>query len=156
MTIVEAVMATVILAFAVTAVAAALMAGAQQSYEAVDTRLANEAAQALMEEILTLPYEDPQGASTPGPEAGESTRSAYDNVDDYHGFAESAGALIDATGTAYPAEYAALSRSVTVTVTSLQPAGFGSPISGLTITVSVQLGPRTLAQVVRFVAAPAS
>ena len=156
MTIVEAVMATVILAFAVTAVAAALMAGAQQSYEAVDTRLANESAQALMEEILTLPYEDPQGASAPGPEAGESTRSAYDNVDDYHGFAESVGTLVDATGTAYPAEYAALSRSVTVTVTSLQPAGFGSPISGLTIMVSVQLGPRTLAQVVRFVAAPAS
>ena len=144
-------MATTILAIAVTAVAAALMAGAQQSYEAVDTRRANEAAQALLEEILTRPYADPDGASNPGPEAGETTRSAFDNVDDYHGYSESAGSLVDAAGNAYPTEYAGFSRSVTVAADSLQPTGFATAVSGMTVTVTVQLGPRAMAQLSRFV-----
>jgi len=156
LTIVEAVMSTVILAFAVTAVAAALFAGTQQAYEAVDVRLANEAAQALLEEILAKPYNDPQGASALGPEAGETSRTLFDNVDDYHNYSEAVGTLKDATGTAYPAPYAKFSRSVTVAATSLQPTGFTTAVSGLTVTVTVTSGPRVMARLVRFVPAPAS
>lgn len=44
--------------------------------------------QELMEEILSKPFNDPQGSSVPGPEAGETSRTLFDNIDDYHGFSD--------------------------------------------------------------------
>jgi MSHA pilin protein MshD len=43
----------------------------------------------LMNEILSLPYSEP-GVTTvsTGPESGESSRSLYDDVDDYNGLTE--------------------------------------------------------------------
>ncbi len=153
---VEATLATVILGIAVTAIAAALSAGAMQTAESVATRQAGELALAMLEEILVLPYDDPQEASALGPEAGESTRSAFDNIDDFHGYAELAGAVADANGVTYPAAYAAFSRSVSMATSSLQPTGFTSAVGGLTITVTVSSGQRVMLQVDRFVAAPPS
>lgn len=148
-------MATVLLSIAVTAVAGALMAGAQQSAEALQMRLGNELAVGLMEEILALPYDDPEGATTIGPDAGESTRADFDNIDDYAGFTEAAGSVADATGTTYDAAYAGFARSVTVEAANIQPTGFAAAVGGLNVVVTVTVGPRTVSQVTRFVATPA-
>jgi MSHA pilin protein MshD len=159
LSLVEALAASMILAITVMAVASALMAGAQESYEALHTRRAAELAEALMEEIIALPYCDPEDGDCTlslGPEGGETDRTLFDNVDDFHNYAEAAGAVVDAAGTAYPAEYARYARSVSIAQASLQPAGFAAAVAGVTVTVTVDLDGRTLATTQRFVAAPAS
>jgi MSHA pilin protein MshD len=157
--LVEALAASMILAFTVMAVAAALLAGAQESYEALDTRRAAELAEALMEEVIALPYCDPEDGGCTlvlGPETGETDRTLFDNVDDFHNYAETAGSVVDASGTAYPAEYARYARSVAIAQASPQPAGFAAAVAGVTITVTVDLNGRTMATAQRFVAAPGS
>lgn len=138
LTLLEALMASVLLAVVVTAVSQALLAGQMQSYEALHRARAITLAEALMDEILRLPYDDPDGASAPGPEAGESGRGLYDNIDDFHGFSESAGAVADAAGTLHDGAYQVFSREVTIVADSQTVAGFGSPLPGLTVTVTVQ------------------
>ncbi len=89
----EALLASVVLAMAVTAIVMPFTVGAQN--EQVDTRrtLAVSLAQELMEEILTKPFFDPDGDSNVGPEPGESSRQQFDNADDYDGFAEAVGQI---------------------------------------------------------------
>lgn len=48
-------------------------------------------AQAYMDEILVQALEDPDGGETGAAESGE-TRATYDDVSDYHGLADHAGA----------------------------------------------------------------
>ena len=150
----EVMIATIVLSTAVVAVAAALIAGTQQTYLAVDSRRGVELAQAMMEEISVLPYADPQGATTNGPDAGESARSSFDNVDDYHGYSEAAGAVADHAGTVYPTEYDRFTRSVTVATTSLQPTGFANAVTGVTVVVTVTLDGWTLSTLSCFVPDP--
>ena len=109
-------------------------------------------AQELLEEVLAMPYEDPQ---TPGdaigPDSGEtgSTRAAFDDVDDYHNWnsasadVKSGAAIAGFTGwrrqvsvvyvqLADPAQNSASDaglKRVTVTVTS--PAGLLYTATGL-------------------------
>jgi hypothetical protein len=70
-------------------------------------------AEALMTEILQQSYQEPGATYVFGREAGESEtiRTAYDDVDDYHGWTESPLAAQD--GTALP-NSANWSRTVTV------------------------------------------
>ncbi len=150
MSLIEALMAMAILGIGVVAVSAALTAGTQQSVAVADIRLATELAEAMMEEILALPWDDPGGASAPGPEAGE-TRASFDNVDDFAGYSEAAGAVVDATGTAYAAAYSRLARAVSQSAASLQPGAFGTAVSGLQVTVTVTQDGNTLASITRFI-----
>ncbi|MCH8253604.1 MAG: hypothetical protein IID36_14240 [Planctomycetes bacterium] len=154
LTLAEALIASIILTMSVVAVSAALTAGMQQTYEAVMTEHAAELVAAMLDEVLAHPYDDPDGASALGPEAGETSRTLFDNVDDYHGYTEATGALVDAAGTAYPSEYAIYDRSVTVVASTIQPAGFAQAVTGLTVTVDVNSAARQLATASRFVADP--
>lgn len=143
-TLVEAVIATLILAFAVSAVATALMAGTQQSYEALDASLAADLAQGVMEEIIALPYNDPDGSGAIGPDAGETDRTLFDNMDDYHGFSEVAGAVSDAQGTAYPSLYDRFDRTVSVQPTTVESPSLGLSVPGILITVTVRQNNRVM------------
>jgi len=98
-TLLEALLASVILAMTAGAVVFPFAAGAHN--EQVDARrtLALSAAQELMEEALAQPFGDPDGPSQAGPELGETSRALYDNMDDYHGYAEPAGQIVVADGT---------------------------------------------------------
>lgn len=84
----ESMIAVVILAVAVTAVAGVLHAARSQSAITADASTAQELARQLMEEITSRPYADPDGPSRLGPEAGETQRVLFDNVDDYHAYAD--------------------------------------------------------------------
>ena len=136
-------MASVILAVVVVAVTQAIMAGQMQCYDALHRRRGMFLAEALMDEVLRLPYSDPDGASAPGPEAGETERSDYDNIDDFHGFAEVAGNVADAAGVTYGTAYQVFSCSVTVVADSVTVTGLGDALSGVTITVTAQDGAGT-------------
>lgn len=132
----ECLLASAVLAIAVAALAQTVSIGQKQTQEALRGLRAMELASALMEQICGLPYDDPDGVSTLGPESGETTRSRFDNVDDYHGYTEARGSLADSRGTAYPQSYQEFSRSVTGAAQTLNITGL-SAVTGLSITVTV-------------------
>ncbi|MBI1337600.1 MAG: hypothetical protein GC164_11625 [Phycisphaera sp.] len=136
-TLMEVLIASTILAFSVAAITQAIVAGQTQSYEALHEYRALSLAEALMEEILAKPYDDPEGATDIGPDAGETTRALFDNVDDYHGYTEAAGTVADEAGLVYPAPFTDFSRSVTVSDASQGIAGLGVTLYGVTVTVTV-------------------
>jgi hypothetical protein len=87
-TLVEAVIATVIVALLAGAVMSAARAVLSVDDEAQRSWQASELGLALLEEIAALPFDDPQtGSATFGPETGEwnadHTRILFDDVDDY-------------------------------------------------------------------------
>src|SRR6476646_6117277 len=100
-TAIEALFATVLLAVLTAAVSGALMAGRQQSKLARDTLSASFLAQSLMDEIMRLPFTDPAGYTTMGPD-GSETRTTFDNIDDYSGYTDGPGNVADQAGTLHP------------------------------------------------------
>jgi MSHA pilin protein MshD len=136
----EALFATAVLAFVVAALSQAIVVGQMQTYDAMHSGRAVALAEAMMEEVLVLPYDDPGGGVTIGPDDGETTRQDFDDIDDYHGFSEAADALADAEGNLYADLYQRFNRRVTVTADDVDVAAFGASQPGLTITVTVQEG----------------
>jgi type II secretory pathway pseudopilin PulG len=134
---VEALVAAAILSILTAAVSSALMAGRAQSKLARDTLNASFLAQSLMDEINRLPFTDPQGYTTIGPDSGETTRSTFDNIDDYHNYTDGPAGITDLAGNAYPDVYQTFTRTVTMTAVSMTPSGWGRTMSGLLITVTV-------------------
>lgn len=155
-TLMECLLATVVLSLIVLAVVEAVLAGQMGQYEALNTMRAASLGESLMEEVLSRPYADPEGATAPGADAGEDEddRTTFDNIDDYHGFGESPQALRDAAGELLPTELQGFSRSVTVAYGSVTPPGIGGPVSGVTITVRVEARTGRGWSFERFVAEP--
>jgi prepilin-type N-terminal cleavage/methylation domain-containing protein len=86
-TLIEALMAAVILAVAVGGIVAPIAASYQQTRNVKQTSIALSMAQQLLDEIVARPFTDPTDSSVVlGPDAGETTRPTFDNIDDYHGY----------------------------------------------------------------------
>jgi prepilin-type N-terminal cleavage/methylation domain-containing protein len=146
-TAIEALIAATILAILTAAVSGALSAGRAQSKLARDTISASFLAQSLMDEIIRLPFEDPLGYTTIGPDPGESSRATFNNIDDYYGYTDGPGNVPDSSanlhpiadyaGNAYPDAYQPFTRTVTMTAISNTPPGWNRTVNGLLITVSV-------------------
>lgn len=153
-TLLECLSASAILAVVVVATCAAVSTGQSATDISLHRIRASALADALMEEIASEPYEDPNGATTPGPDAGETSRSLFNNIDDFHGYSEKAGALADASGKTYPSEYQRFARSVTCVYTTQTLAPFGD-MSGILVTVTVTDSKSNLTWVLnRFVPEP--
>src|SRR4051812_18145216 len=136
-TAIEALFATVLLAILTAAVSGALMAGRQQSKLARDTLAASFLAQSLMDEIVRLPFNDPNGYTTMGPDQGETSRALYNNVDDYSGYTDGPTGVMDLAGNVYPATYQTFTRTVSMSAVSMSPTGWNRTLTGLLVTVSV-------------------
>ncbi len=107
--------------------------------------------------MIALPYADPDDESTTlGPEAGETGRTLYDNVDDFHGFSETAGNVADLAGSAYGGRYDDFSRSVTMAAGSETISGFSAAISGWNVTITVIDSRGQQWTLTRFIPEPAS
>lgn len=130
-------MASAVLAFVIAALVQAVSAGQMQAADALEDLRGLTLAESLMEEVLAKPYYDPDGASSAGPESGESSRTLYDNSDDFNNFSEAAGAIADATGSAYPQAYQLFTRRVTCAYTTATITGLDTSVPGLTVTVVV-------------------
>lgn len=117
---------------------------AQTNEQAVGTALA----QRLMDEILQLPYNDPQSATCPlGPASNEVTgnRSLFDNVGDYANWSESTPA--NKSGTPIGASLA-LGRIVSVSYIDPTTLAASSTDKGaVKIVVSATRGGRIVASV---------
>ena len=154
-TLVEALLASAILSFAASAIYMSIAASQTQFRHAAHARRGMKLAEELLQYITVLPYDDPDGASSPGPESGESAPAGFDNIDDYHGYSESAGSLTDVAGNAYPDACQLFSRSVTVQYGSQNISELGGTISGLTVIVTVTNSRGQSWSLSRFVADPA-
>jgi Tfp pilus assembly protein PilV len=87
-TLAEGLIASVVLAAAVVAISSSLMASYDQSRALEMNTMAVSTTRQLMEQILSRPFDDPDGASSLGPEAGEINSSLYDNLDDFDGYSD--------------------------------------------------------------------
>ena len=130
-TLVEALTAAAILAFVVAAITQAITAGQTQTYEALHDARGMALAEAMLEEVLAMPYADLDESDS------ESTRATFDDMDDYHGLNETAGNVVDANGAAYPDTYNRFSRVTTVDTGSVTVSDWSTTINGKTVTVVV-------------------
>lgn len=139
LTLVECLIASTILAASVIAICQAVVAGQMANRHALHNQRAVALAEALAEEVISLPYTEPDGVQTPGPDDGESAgnRGTFDNADDYHGFNEEVDELADVYGNLYPETYQTFSRRVEVSYTTLTVAGMPAAMNGLVVTVYV-------------------
>ncbi|MCP4593938.1 MAG: hypothetical protein GY842_24665 [bacterium] len=151
LTLIEALLATVVLAFTSIAVTQAVVVGQMQTMDALRRARALEMAEALVDEVLRLPYADPNGTG------GEVGRTNFDDVADYHGFSEATGTLSDLSGTAYASPYQGFSRAVTVVAAGgggISVTEFGDPLPGLVVSVTVQDSAGATWTLTRFKAQP--
>ena len=155
LTLAEVLFASAVLAFIVMGLTQTIVSGQSHTYNALHEARAWSLAEALMEEALSLPYADPGGDTTPGPDDGDTTRDTFDGLDDFHGFAEAAGDLADPSGVLYPERFQRFSRSVEAAYDTTTIASFGGSRNGITITVTVaEPGGRDWT-ITRFIAEPA-
>ncbi len=136
-TLAEVLLASAVLAFIVAGLTQTIVSGQAHTYNALHEERALSLAEALMEEVLALPYADRGGDTTPGPDDNEPTRDRFDGMDDFDGFAESPGALADPAGVLYPALFQGFSRSVDAAYSTATAAGFGGTRNGIAVTVTV-------------------
>lgn len=140
-TLMETLIASTVLAVCVLAISQLIVAGQMQTYAALHQDRALSLAEAIIEEMVALPYHDPEGGVDLGPDAGESSRADFDNLDDYHGYQETAGHVVDIAGESYGLRFARFSRQVTCADTTL-PVG-EVDVPGLLVTVTVRDGAQT-------------
>jgi prepilin-type N-terminal cleavage/methylation domain-containing protein len=119
-TLVEAMLAVVVLGIAAAGVLLPFVSGATVRAEGIRRTLAAGLASDLMEQILRLPFHDPNGIASDyklGPEAGD-----FDNIDDFHNYTELQGQVKDATGAVFTdPKYANFSRNVTCAYVTVPP-----------------------------------
>ena len=88
LTLLESMLASVVLAISVFAVTLPFTVGVRNDEVQHRRTVAVALAQEMMEEILSKPFNDPQGFSMPGPEPNEYSRWYFDNIDDYDSWYE--------------------------------------------------------------------
>jgi hypothetical protein len=91
MTLIEAMLASTLLAMSASAVLLPFSVGAQSEAEDARRTTALYFGRELMEEIVSKPFDDPQGDEGVGPDSGEISREYFDNIDDYHGYLDGYG-----------------------------------------------------------------
>jgi type II secretory pathway pseudopilin PulG len=150
----EALIAATILTIVTASAALPFAAGVQQANEA--SRLENACAlgQALMEEILARPFFEPGSRlATPGPEAGETHRALFDNIDDFHGYSESATGPMDYKNVPITdAAFASMHRVVSVAYVTFPNQAPSDTNSLVRVTVQVKDGNAVLVKLVRIAA----
>ena len=158
-TLIEALMAAAILVIAVAAVLMPFTCGVRtQDVESRQT-LAVSLAGDLIEEILLRPFEEPydgdeqaEPVSHFGPDGGESQRSDFSAVDDYDGYEELDGHLLDPAGQVITDSSAAgVSRHVTVEYVYVSGQDTGEDPTFMRVTVQVRYNGNEIVKLARLV-----
>ncbi len=138
-TLIEALLAASLLAIGAAAIIVPFATGAGN--ELVESRriLALNLAKEMTEEVISLPFRDPDGESSAGPEFGESSRDLFDNVDDYDGYTEPAGTITNLDGVLIDGPAAqGLSRHVTARYVHLSGQDIYQEPTFIRLTVTVR------------------
>jgi len=134
-TLLESLIALVILSATVLAVGAAVNASSQQSIEGQKQILAAMAADDLLSELSALPYAE---------------LLAHDGLD------QGIGSMETLESAPYPDTYWLVGRTVSVVETMMGTGDLGVEVRGMLITVSAYDENRTLSQIQTFIPEPAS
>jgi hypothetical protein len=141
LSVVETLIAMAVLGLVVSAITESVVTGQMHMHAGLHAQRANMLLQDLMEQVVALPYDDPNDDDTVsaiGPEPSELDVLDFDNADDYHGYSESVADSVDPSGAAYPDEFNTFSRSVDAAYDDLTVTGLTGTVPGLTVTVTVQ------------------
>jgi prepilin-type N-terminal cleavage/methylation domain-containing protein len=152
--LIEAMVAVSVLGIAAASVLLPFISGAALRAEGVNRTLAARLASDLMEQILRLPFHDPNDETSYslGPESGD-----FDNIDDYDGYTEPQGQVKDADGKLFSvndSRYANFSRNVTCEYVYVPPQPAESDPAKcefIRITVQVYFSGKQMATIVRLV-----
>ena len=151
-TLAEALLAAAVLAMTVSAVILPFTAGAMNQQADARITMATCLAQNMMEEILAKPFKDPDGESQPGPESEETSRSLFDNVDDYNGYSESAGNIVSSDGEEVDDPAATgLSRSVSTAYVYVSGQDGAEPLDFIRVVVEVRYRDQPLITLTRLI-----
>lgn len=148
-TLVEATIASVVLAACVAAVSGTLSASYQQTAVRGNTATAIALGEQLMEEIAAKPLDVPSGTTDkPGWSAGQVDRRLYDNVSDYHGYSDYGSSVSTPNGSAADlSDGGSYVRTVSVQNNAIPPAlvgnGTASDFVLVTVTVTMPHGQAT-------------
>ena len=156
LTMMEALIASALLAMAASSVYLSVSSAQVQMHHAAHAQRGLRLAEELIQYVTVMPYDDPDGSSRPRPERGETSVSRFDNMDDFHGYAEAAGELKDVEGNVLPASYQVFNRSVSARYTRQRVSALGGVIPGLLVTVTAEDGEGQTWTVSRFVPEPAN
>lgn len=140
LTIIECLIAMTILSIVVLVTCHTLAAGHEHIHYGDRIATAARLGRDMLEEITSRDYRDAATPTNFSKEPGETARNHFDDADDYPGYTEPAGALIDFAGNAYPVLDQSFSRSVTVTETTQTIADLARDFPGLSVTVTMQAG----------------
>lgn len=146
-TLAEAMMAVVVLGIAAASVLLPFMSGAAVRAEGINRTLAARLASDLMEQILRLPFHDPNDETSYslGPESGD-----FDNIDDYHGYNELQGQVKDATGAVFTdSNYTRFSRTVVCEYVRVPGESVLSPLKFIRVTVQMYYDGKQIATINR-------
>jgi len=133
-TLLEALIASVVLALIVLAVAAAVTGGQQSSYEGRKMVLAAMAGDDLLSDLSALPF---------------------DELGAFDGYTQAVGSIATVAGRPYPASYTPLGRRVVVEQVRLLEPETGARIDGKRLVVEVFDAQRVVASVEAFRPEPA-
>jgi Tfp pilus assembly protein PilV len=154
LTLIDAMLSIVILNIVVLALTYTVVSGHQQVRVGADSAHAMTLARDLMEEVISREYSEPDGDTTLGPDLGELARADFDDIDDYHNYAQAAGALTDVAGDTLGEPWQKYSRSVTVAADTIDVTDLGMTVHGKTVTVTVTDGNNSTWTLTRFFAKP--
>jgi len=152
-TLMEALIASVVLSVTVVALSTAMMTGHMQNGYAMHAQRANRLAEELLEYICSLSYSDPHDGSLIGKSSTEKTRFLYDNIGDWQPYSDGPGGLTDMANVPYPDEYQEFRRDVTVWTETVAVPPLGN-ITGLWVKVTVTDKSGNSWAVQRFVPSP--
>jgi Tfp pilus assembly protein PilV len=141
--LVEAVMSSLIVAGMLLAALNSVAAAKKAEQNNVDRVRGTHLAQALVAEILSLEYAEPDGGTTLAKDSGETTRNTFDDVDDYNGWTESPPSNINGVALVGMTSW---STSVVVNWATADTYALGTSRSGAKkITVTVRCNGRLVA-----------
>lgn len=131
--LIELVITIVIIGLALTALTSSLFSAVGRSADPLWQAKATHLSQAYLDEILAMRYQDNSAlgggavgtCTIGGAEAGEASRSLYDDVDDYDGLTESAD-FLDSSASSNYSDY-----NISIDVTCVGPTNAASTSSKL-------------------------
>ncbi len=137
--LIELIITILVLAIALSALTSSIFTGVGRNADPMWQSKATQLSQAYLDEILSMRYQEnsPLGGGAVntcvinGPEAGETSRSLYDDVDDYDGLSAAADFLDTSTSSNYSG------YTVSIAVTCVGPnnaAATNSKLIAVTIT----------------------
>ncbi len=135
-TLIEMIIAIVVLTAAVSGILFAIMQNISKSADPMIRQQAIIIAQAYLEEIMLKPYDDPDGGETGSCEEGAGNRIQFDDVADYDCINDTAGA-IDQFGNSL-AGLGAYNVSVSVSSTNIGAPAVAARRIDVTVTHDIQ------------------